>query len=605
MSSNADSPVSTTAPASVSSTAMSNADELDGTVFICDNLPFLKSLDDESIDLICIDPPFGKKQTFEGRLRDPLTQEEHRIECELMAAWGVYDAETAYGKGVEFPDQEGTTAKFSDIWSFRTRVYEDWMQELKAVCPGAYWLIHATRHTHSDSIAAYIAFMVERMLEIRRVLKPTGSVYLHCDHEANAYLRQMMDAVFGRGNFRNEITWLRHTSIHGSFQHAPKQWGNLTDTLLFYAKSSATPVKPYRSLSPDEAEEKFNLVDDKGRRYYDDSNHIWNSPGMGARPNQCYEWKGYRNPHPSGWRLTKPRLEEEYRKGNIVIQPDGRLQRRMYEDNFRGTPIGNLWADINPVAGDERTGYPTQKPQALAERIIVSSTNPGDLVLDCFAGCAYVPVAAQLTGRRWIACDMSPRAWTIVRRQFHKHPQLGIVSEGELPNSESEPNVKLRPQLATANRIIKVRGPNQLPVRRTADHPMQIANVRLAEPMYRQKPKETSDQIWEAFVKEWGTGCWYCGRTMSGHRQELHLDHIEPNRRDGSNDDCWNRALACTVCNSNKSDKLTPEATIRRALEDGLIQTDSIHDEVLRGFKARHDWAKLRWETEVKPNKPG
>ena len=130
-----------------------------------------------------------------------------------------------------------------------------------------------------------------------------------------------------------------------------------------------------------------------------------------------------------------------------------------------------------------------------------------------------------------------------------------------------------------------------------------MTSVRLSEPLYMQKPMETSDQIWEAFAQEWGTGCWYCGRTMGGHRQELHLDHIEPNRRDGSNDDCWNRALACTVCNSNKSHRLTPEQTIRRVLEDGLIQTDSLHDEVLRGFKHRRDWAKLHWEMEVKPNK--
>lgn len=93
--------------------------------------------------------------------------------------------------------------------------------------------------------------------------------------------------------------------------------------------------------------------------------------------------------------------------------PDGKLQRRMYEKNFRGTPVGNFWDDILPVLGNESSGYPTQKPQALARRTIEASSNPGDLVLDCFAGCAYVPVAAELSCRRWIACDMSPRAWTV------------------------------------------------------------------------------------------------------------------------------------------------------------------------------------------------
>ena len=577
------------------SASTTNADELDGTVFICDNLPFLKSLDDESINLVCADPPFGKEQTFEGKLKDPLTEEERRIEREMMASWGVYDADTAYGKGVEFPDQEGRTAKFADIWSFRTRVYEDWMDELKVVCPGAYWLIHATRHTHSDSIAAYIAFMVERMLEIKRILKPTGSVYLHCDHEANAYLRQMMDAVFGEANFRNEIAWERTTSrSHG------RQFGRLHDTILFYSKSSDYTWNPTYVPLNEGGAEKYRYNDDDGKGVYRLDNVVSPSASSGY-----YYDLGLGEKQPeNGYRMPEERAREWIKAGTLVVKKGKVPMRKRYADESKGVMLGSVWRDIRVLNSQaiERTGYPTQKPQALAERIILSSTDPGDIVLDCFAGCAYVPVAAQLTGRRWIACDMSPRAWTIVRRQFHKHPQLGIVSEGELPQDDAEPDVKLRPQLATANRVIKVRGPNELPQRRTTEAPRLITNARLAEPLYRQKPKESSDQIWEAFVLEWGTGCWYCGRPTGGHRQELHLDHVAPNRRDGSNDDCWNRALACTVCNSNKSDKLTPEETIRRALEDRLIQTDSIHDEVLRGFKARHNWAKLRWETEIKPN---
>lgn len=175
-----------------------NTAELDGTVFISDNLPFLKALDTESVDLVCIDPPFGKRQTFEGTLKPPLTDEEQRIERELMASWGVTDADSAYDMGLEFPDQTGTTAAFADIWNFRVRVTKEWMDALQSINPAAWWLIQSTRHSHGDGHASYIAFMVERMLEIRRVLKPTGSVYLHCDHEANAYLRQMMDTVFGR-----------------------------------------------------------------------------------------------------------------------------------------------------------------------------------------------------------------------------------------------------------------------------------------------------------------------------------------------------------------------------------------------------------------------
>ena len=183
-----------------------------------------------------------------------------------------------------------------------------------------------------------------------------------------------------------------------------------------------------------ERENKFPLTDQDGRRYYDDSVHIWSTPNMGARPSLCYTWQKeghtYTNPHPSGWRLARERLEEEYAKGNFVILPGGKLQRRKYEDEWRGTTVGNLWDDISPDLGREDVGYPTQKPQALARRIIEASSPENGIVIDCFAGCAYVPVAAQRAGRRWIACDMSPRAWTVIRRQFHKHPALGIRTEG-------------------------------------------------------------------------------------------------------------------------------------------------------------------------------
>ena len=354
-----------------------NTDNLNRTIFISDNLPLLKSLDTESVDLVVIDPPFGKRQTFTGQLKPPLTDDEKCIERKLMESWGVVDADTAYDAGLEYPDQTGTTAKFNDIWDFNIRVYKDWLDDLEGVCPAAWWLIQSTRYSHGNGTAAYIAFMVARMLEIRRILKDTGSVYLHCDHEANAYLRQMMDGVFGAKNFRNEITWVRHTSSQRGSQHQPKRYGNIVDTLLFYSKTEQASISAFVPLSESESKEKFNLVDEKGDRYYDDSAHIWRTPNMGARPNLCYTWRGFTNPHPSGWRLSKERMEEEYQKGNFVITPDGRLQRRKYKRDWRGATRSNLWDDIIPASGSERTGYPTQKPQALAARIIGASSQRG------------------------------------------------------------------------------------------------------------------------------------------------------------------------------------------------------------------------------------
>ena len=519
---------------------------------------------------------------------------------------GIVNAGTAYDAGLEYPDQTGTTAKFTDIWDFRIRVYKDWMELLESACPAAWWLIHSTRYSHGDSTAAYIAFMVERMLEIRRILKATGSVYLHCDHEANAYLRQMMDAVFGAKNFRNEITWVRHTSAQRGSQHKPKKYGNVSDTLLFYSKAKKTSLSAFVPLSEAERANKFNLVDENGNRYYDDSAHIWSTPNMGARPNLCYTWRGFTNPHPSGWRLSKGRLEEEYQKGNIVIRPDGNLQRRKYERDWRGMTRSNLWDDILPASGSERTGYPTQKPQALAKRIIEASSNPDDIVLDCFAGCAYVPVAAELGGRRWIACDMSPRAWTVIRRQFHKQSDLRIITEGESPKSGTEKGSKgeqIQPYLRGEDVLIRVKGPHDLPTRTTEDPARTMRLVGLPEIKYRQRAVEDAITIWNAFVDAFDTKCWYCGEEKAKDRRELQLDHIEPNKRDGSNDDCWNRALACVACNSDKSDRLTPEETINKAFAEGRIKTPILRDEQKALFEKRRLWAQDRWE-KIKPKLP-
>ena len=564
---------------------MPNTDDLNRTVFISDNLPFLQSLDTESVDLVVIDPPFGKnrKQGFEGRLQPPLNREEREREREMMAAWGVTDVDSAHETGLEYPDADGKIALFKEIWKFERVMSADWWDSVKGA--PIWWLIETTRRTHSESTAAYIAFMAQRMVEIRRVLKPAGGVYLHCDHEANAYLRQMMDAVFGKDNFRNEIAWVRHTSQQRGSQHMPKRYSHITDTILFYAKSPKAALSAFMPLTEAERNEKFPLTDENGERYYDDSAHIWSTPNMGARPNLCYTWRGFTNPHPSGWRLSEDRLEEEYRKGNIVIlsvnevgRGGRKLQRRKYERDWRGATRPNLWDDILPAQGRERTGYPTQKPQALARRIIEASSGPGDVVLDCFAGCAYVPVAAEQTGRRWIACDNSPRAWTIIHRQFAKQPELGMTKEDSF----------------------RVQGPRSLPKRTDGGavaKPLRPRSNLDEITRFRRKPLESGDQIWRAFVAEWGTACWYCGVQYAEDKRFLQLDHIEPNKFDGTNDDCWNRALACIACNSDKSDRLTPSDTMDKALEAGRIQTQAIRDEISAAFVARREWARRRYES--------
>lgn len=518
-----------------------STDKLNRTVFISDNLPFLKGIDTESIDLVIIDPPFAKNQTFEGKLTPPLTKEEKELERNLLDSWGASDPDSAYELGLEYPDQEGQSAKFQDIWNFHERVYEDWLESLKEVCPGAYLLIHSTRYTHSDAAAAYIAFMVERVLEIKRIMKPTGSLYLHCDYKANAYLRQMLDAVFGRKCFRSEIVWAYRTG-----GVSMRYWPHKHDTIFHYAKSEDQNTTVHNPLQEREYYEKefFNTKQDKEGRFYSD----------------------------------------------------------VY--------VRDVWDDVKPLinVSGERTGYPTQKPQALAKRIIEASSKEGDLVLDCFAGCAYVPVAAELTGRRWIACDMSVRAWTVVRRQFHKHPDLGITTEGGLGSQYKGFDRRIE----HADKIIKLQGPHDLPKRTRHEEALSLSEtlsvpealtmpvVRDRKPRYKQRSVESNKEIWTAFVEVWGTACWYCGNQKLENPRELQLDHIEPSKRDGSNDDCWNRALACVSCNGDKGNKLTPYEAIDKAREKGRIQTDSLRDQQKRNFDDYHQWAVNRWEEMTK-----
>ena len=567
---------------------MPNADDLNRTIFISDNLPFLQALDTESVDLVVIDPPFGKKRAFEGAIRPPLTAQEREHERERMESWDVYDIASAYELGLEYPDQSGDTAIFEDIWRFELVMREDWWSEIHDT--PIWWLIESTRRAHGDDTAAYIAFMAQRMMEIRRILRPAGSVYLHCDHEANAYLRQMMDAVFGKSNFRNEIIWRRQNANNS----VRTRFGHITDTILFYARTrEATWNQPYAERS--ETQLRRYRRDDEGRLFKAE-----NLTAPTPNPSRMFNWRGT-SPR-NGWRYSLDRLEELWAEGRILTTRDGRPRtdgRIEYIDELpKGAKMQNLWLDINRVANTakERAGYPTQKPQALARRMIEASSNPGDLVLDCFAGCAYVPVAAEETGRRWIACDMSPRALTVIRRQFAKRPELGMTVEGEEAEYEAaEPRFE-------GKGVLRIRGPNRMPIRTDGGANGECLPMRSQPPeiRFRQKPRESGERIWRAFVKEWGTDCWYCGRTQDADRRVLQLDHIEPNRGDGTNDDCWNRALACVACNSDKRDKLNPTQAMDKALEAGRIQTQARRDEISAAFGVRREWARERYESLTK-----
>ena len=530
-------------------------------VYIADNLDFLRRLNSECVDLVCIDPPFAKNETFTGdNLKPPLSQQEKATESRLMASWGITDAAAATAAGIAWPGNEQTKGGYLDIWSWERDIHEDWMVELETKYPGIHKLIDATRYVHGDSIAAYLCYMAIRLLEIHRILKPTGSLFLHCDHTANGYIRHLLDGIFGNGadgnpGFRNEILWERAAGRAKGSQYAPKHLGTDTDSILWYAKGNRAVFHGlYRQLNDAELKALFPHQDARGR--YNTNVPLFCQPSMGPRPNLCYEYNGVRNPHPSGWRVSRERLAEMDARGEIIWRENQRPLRKSYSSEYKGKSIGTLWTDIpNLTSANERTGYPTQKPVALAERIIAASTNPGDIVLDCFAGCAYTAVAAERQGRIWAACDLNPRAWTVFKRQFNK-PELALLN----CNDETAGQ-----QVMDCEPTATVHGPEQLPQRNSPLTDPWQNSLKLspkAAPTYKKASDVFSDnQMREQLLKLSGYKAWCCGfanrypdGTIRQTTDNFHLDHIRPKSKGGT-DRIYNRAPMCLNHNTSKGSR--------------------------------------------------
>ena len=262
---------------------------------------------------------------------------------------------------------------------------------------------------------AYLCMMAVRLLELHRVLKATGSLYLHCDPTASHYLKILLDATFGAHNFRNEITWKRRVGM-SSAVHKSNRFGICTDIILFYAKSAEAQFFPqYNRDSPEYqayVAERFTMIDEQGRKFRTD-----NLTNPAFRPNLIYEYKGYK-PTVNGWAITREKMEQWDKEGRLYFpkNKDGRIARKRYLDELKGMPIQNLWTDIPEInsQAQERLGYPTQKPVALLERIIAASSREGDVVLDPFCGCGTTIHAAQKLKREWIGIDITHLAISLI-----------------------------------------------------------------------------------------------------------------------------------------------------------------------------------------------
>lgn len=507
------------------------------TLYELDNLEVLRGINTNSIDLIATDPPFNTKRNRSDTA-------------------GFYVDNWKYGDTGILPDQ----------WKWN-EVHPKWLESIQDGHPELYQVIEATRVCHHEDTAAFLCFLSVRLLEMHRVLKNTGAIYLHCDHTANAYIRMCMDAIFGKNNFRNEIIWERASGRAKGSQHPSKSLGQDTDTIFYYSKSkSATHHAITRPLTKEEMEEKFPNSDEKGRRYNTEV-PIFCSPSMGERPNLCYEYKGVRNPHPSGWRVSRDKLRAMDEAGDIIWREGKSPLRKSYADNYEGKPIGTLWTDISIAAGKERTGSPDQKPLALYKRIIEVSSNEGDLVLDPFCGCATTIIAAKELNRRWIGIDRRPDA------RYHIITRLAGISKAERKRLEKYATNKA--WLDKQMQPYEIHYRTEPPVR-TDNQTTAAANLPSVFPI-TEEFQMTRAEIHKTLINQFGPYCWGCTFKAPDPRY-LELDHINPKsgKDDHGQHHINNRALLCKPCNLEKGNRMTlPE--LRRVnkqrgyMKDGVL----------------------------------
>ena len=354
------------------------------TLYYGDNLDILREhVPDESVGLVYLDPPFNSNASYNVLFKEQ--------------------------SGEESPAQ---IRAFTDTWAWTQesqRTYENEIILNPATPENVKEMVKAFRQfIGSNAMMAYLVMMAPRLVELRRVLKPTGSIYLHCDPTASHYLKLLMDAVFGTGNFRNELIWKRQ-SAHSD----ARGYGSVHDTVLFYAKSDAFRWNPtFQPYDPKYVEQYYRYTDSDGRRFMSGDLGAAGLQGGGYE----YEWKGVIRL----WRVpieTMQRLDAENR---VFYTRNGIPRMKRYLDESSGMPVQDIWTDIESLRSwhKERLGYPTQKPEGILERIIGASSNEGDVVLDPFCGCGTAIAAAEKLNRSWIGIDITHLAVALMKNRL-------------------------------------------------------------------------------------------------------------------------------------------------------------------------------------------
>ncbi|MBV9571788.1 MAG: site-specific DNA-methyltransferase [Alphaproteobacteria bacterium] len=356
-----------------------------------DNLTIMQRMPKHCVDLIYLDPPFNSKQNY-------------NLIYKNMTGLPVPDQAEAFCDTWEMDPEKEEIAKTMPIL-MREYGIENYYVEFWRL-----W-IQALRHTQPH-LLAYLIYMVQRLLHMKTLLRPTGSIWLHCDSTASHYIKVMMDGIFGHKHFQNEVIWKRADTVKGNAGQGAKGFGRNTDTLLFYSATDAFTFHPqFTEYSGEYLAKSYKYKEPDGRRYRLIS---MIGPGGAAKGNPYYEVMGVSR----CWRYSKKRMQELIDQGMVVQTKPGTVpSRKQYLDQGKGVPVQSLWDDISALgAGSgERLGYPTQKPVALVRRIIEACSNPGDVVFDPFCGCGTSIYAAQQTNRRWIGCDIAILSIKLVR----------------------------------------------------------------------------------------------------------------------------------------------------------------------------------------------
>ena len=442
----------------------------DRTIWTGDNLDVLRGMNSDCVDLIYLDPPFNSNQNYAAPV-----------------------------------GSQAAGAAFKDSWTL-SDLDVAWMGLIADEQPAIANLLYTSSLTHGKGMQSYLTMMAVRLLEMRRVLRPTGSIYLHCDDAAGHYLKLLMDSVFGASNFRTEITWKR-TSAHSDTRQGRRQHGRIRDLLLFYTKTDDWTWNPvYTSYDPDYVAKFYKHIEPVTNRRFRLGDLT--GPGGAAKGNPHYELMGVTR----YWRHSEERMKQLVREGRVIQTKPGAVpQYKRYLDEMPGVPLQDLWTDIGPIQSQskERVGYPTQKPLALLERIVKASSNEGDLVLDPFCGCATACVAAENLSRRWVGIDISSKAVELV-------------------------NMRLRQTMGSLfhSRLVTAR----------ADVPRR---TDIETPIDYRKQKHV------LFGRQEGL-CGGC-KIMFPFRN-FTIDHVVPRSRGGT-DHIENLQLLCAACNSLKGDR--------------------------------------------------